>query len=129
MLWTDTHELSHVVHLIKEVDAIAVSITARLLDQSSQDRDSRGLSSAIMAQQSKDLTVIHLHVDASDRPEPTREGLLEVVDLEVVVCLLEPFADDWGRLIVVNRHLVRFKCVVVHAFSALHQPLSHAVLA
>ena len=38
-----------------------------------------------MSKQSKDLTIVHLDVDAIDGAEATWEGLLQVLDPEVLV--------------------------------------------
>ena len=85
MLRADPHELSHLVHLSKQVSIVNLHITLAFLDKTGQHRDQCGLPSAIMTQQSKDLAIVHLDADAIDSSESTWEALLQVLDPEVFV--------------------------------------------
>ena len=68
-----------------------------------------------MSQKSKDLTIVHLDVDAIDGAEATWEGLLQVLNPEVLVRGLEALAYHWWSLIIILRHLLRLKLVAIFA--------------
>ena len=113
MLWAHSHELSDLIHLFKEVHIIAGCSACRFLNETSEHRDRCRLASAIVAEQGEDLVLVHLHVDASDSLEASREGLLQVVNLEVLVGHLKALAHDWWCLIVVLGHLSALKLIII----------------
>ena len=112
MLRAESHELTHFIHLLEEVNIVALGTTLRLLDQTRQHRDDRRLACTIVAKQSENLAIEHLEVDATYGTEATREGLLEVVNLQVVSILLSSFASGRRAFIVLRLHLTTFKFVI-----------------
>ena len=62
-----------------------------------------------MSQQSKDLTVIHLHIDTVDSTEPSLEDFLQIFDPQVLILRFKALANYWWSLVVILRHLLRFK--------------------
>ena len=113
MLRAHTHELAHLVHLLEQINVVALGIALRLLDEAGQHGDDGGLAGAIMAQHGEDLAVKHLDADATDRTEAAREGLLEVVNFKVVSLGLQLLANLWWSFVVLIRHLCAFKLVIV----------------
>mmetsp|Transcript_6764 Transcript_6764/g.9284 ORF Transcript_6764/g.9284 Transcript_6764/m.9284 type:complete len:240 (-) Transcript_6764:1184-1903(-) len=113
VLGAHAHEFADLVHLLEEVDVVAFSLTLRFLDQAGQHGDNGGLTSAIVAQKGENLAIEHFDAHATDCAESTREGLLKVVDLEVVASGFESLAHGCRSLVVLVWHLVALECVVV----------------
>ena len=65
-----------------------------------------------MTKQGEDLAIKHLHVDALDSAESTREGLLEVVDAEEVTLSLESSANSRRAFVVLRLHLITFEGII-----------------
>ena len=131
VLRANAHKLSDLVHLLKHVDVIYLRLTLTLLDQPSQHRNHGRFSRSVMPQKCKYLTVIHLHVDSLHGSEPAREHFLEIFDAQVFIRGLKSFANDWRCLVIVRRHLLRFKLVTFDNFAifGLGAPASRAAAA
>ena len=78
------HKLSDLIHFLKHVDVIHLGLALALLDQPSQHRDHGRLPRAVMPQQRKYLTVIHLHIHSTNSSESSAKGLLEILNFEEV---------------------------------------------
>ena len=112
MLRADTHELTHLFHLIEQIHIVATRTALRLFDQAREHGNQCGFSSAIMAQKSENLAVVHLDIDSPDGAETTTKGLLDVFNAEVITRGFQALADDGGRFVVFLRHLIPFKRVI-----------------
>ena len=66
-----------------------------------------------MAEKGENLAVVHLHVDAANRRKSTGEGLLEVLNAQVVSGALKALADDRRGFVVILGHLLPFKSIVL----------------
>ena len=66
MLGANTHELSHIIHIIKEVSAKHFSTSMRIFNQPSKHRYSGGLTCSIVTKESEYLATVHLEVDTFD---------------------------------------------------------------
>ena len=80
VLRADAHKLSNLVHLLEHVDVEDFGLALRLLYKTCQHRDCRTFSSSVMAEEGKNLAVIHLDIDTCYCSEPTRVDFLKALN-------------------------------------------------
>ena len=82
MLWTDSHLLANLLHVVEQVPIKHFCRSFRLRQQACKHRDCRRLPSTVMTEQGKYLVVVHLQIDSIYSLKAVRILLLQSLDLE-----------------------------------------------
>jgi hypothetical protein len=94
MLWTDSKNLSEIVHFIKDTHSKDLCRSLACLNKTSKHRDSGGLSSAVVTQKCEYLPIIHGDIRVLNSDLGT-EFTSESSDFEAFVCLLLTTKGFW----------------------------------
>jgi len=113
MLGANTHNLAHLILFFEHIEAIASRSAFSRLDQTSQHADRGGFTRTILSEQSKNLVLVDLHIEALDCMEVVIVDLFEVLDAQVRAVEALPSDFRSHRLIITlvkvsYFHLVRF---------------------
>ena len=113
MLRADAHESPDVIQVVLEhVVAIDCRKTFGRSKHACKHRDHGRLASTIMPQQGKDLTLVHAHINASNRLHAVSKRFRQVVNLEQLLLLLEVNLVDPGRLKILFSDVARLEFII-----------------
>ena len=80
MLGADTHECPDLVHVVEQVVLKNSTLASGFWQQASKHGNGRGFTGSVVAQQGKDLAVVHLEIDPVDGTELVRVYLSKILD-------------------------------------------------